>query len=375
MTAFSWRIDARLDWPPRGRPHRPYGPTTVEIARSCPTRAAFAASPRYERRLGSAARVGLAMHSTLESLVSQPIAATALADIASEAQHRFDEMLEAQKAQAQARARERDQPFDLSRAEAAAEAVVAEAIRISRVGDWLSKPAPDPRSPVSIEVEVPVRSRDGMLGGVVDRAERDERGLHLTDYKSAGRDELPDRYRRQLQLYAYLWHETRDEWPTSGRVVYSAVGKAHPVDVEPEACLAVADEARHLLEAIEDVNTDPVAQPGEVCGVCEYRPWCAPFWQFVGAGGLVERLDRGGFGIEGTVTAVDDDAGDIRLSMDWAGTPLTFLLQGNRFAHARNLRRGDSVRLLDVRLRGLRSRPTLFVTAFTELFVVDGGLQ
>lgn len=312
------------------------------------------------------------MHAALESLVSDPIATTGIADIAAQARRRFDVLLGAQMEAAQTRAREREQPFDSSRVEAAAEAVVAEAIRISRLGLAPTLPTV---STTSVEVEVPVRSRDGLFEGVVDRAERDSGGVHLVDYKSATRDDLPDRYRRQIQLYAYLWHETRDEWPTSGRVVYSALGTTHPVDVEPAQCLAVAQEARRLLEPIEAMDGDPAGQPGDVCTVCEYRPWCGPFWQWVRAGSVVERLDRGGLGIEATIKTAHVDSSRIEVSMDWGGTVLSVALDEDRFAHARSLRPGDSVRLLDVRLRGLRSRPTLFLTPFTELFVVDGTVR
>lgn len=371
MREFNWRVDPRRGWPPRGRPRRPYGPTTVEIIRSCPARAAFSASPAYERRLGSAARVGLAMHSALESLTSDPIVSADRAEVAGEARGRFDTMLGAQMAQAHARARERNQPPDPDRVEAAAEAVVGEALRILRVGPGRPSPLAEP-STRSVEVEVPVRSIDGLFEGVVDRAERDERGVHLIDYKSAGRDDLPERYRRQLQLYAYLWHETRQEWPVSGRVVYSAIGTTHPVEVDADECLRVAGEARSLLEALEAADGEPTARPGDVCALCEYRPWCAPFWQWVGAGAQAERLDRAAAGIEATVDDLHSDAAVARLTLDWAGTPVSVALSLERFAHARDLRPGDRVRLLDVRLRGLRSRPTAFLTPSAELFVVDG---
>jgi hypothetical protein len=134
----------------------------------------------------------------------------------------------------------------------------------------------------------------------------------------------------------------------------------------------VAAESRRVLEDLEASEGDPAAQPGEVCAVCEYRPWCAPFWQWVGSGGPAERLDRGGYGFEATITALDVEAGVARLSLDWGGTPVSAALSLDRFGHAKDLRPGDRVRLLDVRLRGLRSRPTAILTPSTELFLVDG---
>lgn len=374
MTPFAWRVAPERDWPPPGRPHRPFGPTSIEIIRSCPARAAFGASRAYERRLGFSARVGLAMHAALESLVSDPIGSPDPAQVALQARTRFDAMLSQQLALAQHRVRERFLEHDAYRVESAAEGVVAEALRVQRLASFGDQ-APNwaEGRAVDVEVEVIVRSTDGLLEGVVDRAERDERGVRLIDYKSTTRDELPDRYRRQVQLYAYLWHETRGEWPVSGRVIYSALGKSHVVDVDPEECLSVASEAHELLTSLAEQDSVPAATPGDVCSVCEYRPWCTPFWEWVSGTGSGERLERAAFGVEATVTAFQTDDGTVRIAMLWSGLPVSIALGSARFPHASGLAAGDRVRLLDLRLRGLRSRPTIFATPSTELFLVEGA--
>src|SRR5947199_8384243 len=69
---FEWTIDEQTTWPPAIRPRPPFGPTTLEVIRSCPLRVCFEASPGYPRRSGFAARVGTAFHSTLEALSASP---------------------------------------------------------------------------------------------------------------------------------------------------------------------------------------------------------------------------------------------------------------------------------------------------------------
>ena len=49
-TAFNWLINESSLWPPRGRPEAPFGPTAIEIMRSCTLRIYFEYSKGYERR-------------------------------------------------------------------------------------------------------------------------------------------------------------------------------------------------------------------------------------------------------------------------------------------------------------------------------------
>jgi hypothetical protein len=68
---FAWTIDEAATWPPRQRPHAPFGPGTIEVLRSCPLRGVFQASDGYEPRMGFAARVGTTFHRTLQWLVEE----------------------------------------------------------------------------------------------------------------------------------------------------------------------------------------------------------------------------------------------------------------------------------------------------------------
>src|SRR5437660_4266897 len=129
---FEWLIDQASSWPPRGRPKPPFGPTMVEVLRSCPLRGCFEASRGYERRISFSGRVGTAFHRVLQSLLEQPPESTAPADMAAEARRRFLSELQQQEAKASQRPRERYLTRDQSRADAAVEAVMAEAQRLTR---------------------------------------------------------------------------------------------------------------------------------------------------------------------------------------------------------------------------------------------------
>src|SRR6266702_4271740 len=88
-TAFNWLINESSLWPPRGRPEAPFGPTAIEIMRSCTLRIYFEYSKGYESRTAYAARVGIAFHRTLQSLTERPISSDNRSEIIGEAHRRF----------------------------------------------------------------------------------------------------------------------------------------------------------------------------------------------------------------------------------------------------------------------------------------------
>lgn len=83
ITPFGWTIIERQSWPPSSRPQPPFGPTTVEIVRSCPLRGCFEASSGYERRQDFSARIGAAFHRTIQYANSQEQAFSSLDEIIS----------------------------------------------------------------------------------------------------------------------------------------------------------------------------------------------------------------------------------------------------------------------------------------------------
>lgn len=383
---YDWIIDEAETWPPRGRPEAPFGVTQIEVIRSCPLRACFEASHSqdYPPRVGFAARVGSAFHRTLESLVQSPLPpGISAGDAAAEARRRFRREMAEQEALSQQRARERGLPRDEARIHRALEALMVEARRLAELaltglggglstGEGTGAEPEVEASGAEVAMEVPVQSHDGLFAGRIDRVEPAAAGTRLLDYKSALRDDLPERYERQLQLYAWMWHETRGEWPVEAAVVYPFTGKVYAVDVEPAACERVATESRALVETFREAR--PAAQlgtPGEVCQVCQYRPWCKAFWAWQSAEESYRAaLDRAYYGFEGMLETVELRDHHWRIGVSWRQGTIQIVAPEERFPHLKQARAGDRLRGLEMRLQGQLYRPKAMVAEYSEIFIV-----
>jgi len=226
-----------------------------------------------------------------------------------------------------------------------------------------------------VEVEILVRSRDGLLIGRVDRVEGTPGGIRLIDYKSALHDDLPQRYERQLQLYAAMWHDTWGAWPAEARVIYPLTGAAYMVDVAASTCEGVAAEAAKLVRTmLAERRPSALARPGDVCTLCEFRPWCRPFWRTQAAEpSHAAALVRATVGFEGVVEAIDLRGENWRLMLRWRGCLVRLVLPNDRFGHLARVRQGMHLRVLDTPLRGLRQQPTASLTPRTEVFILEGA--
>jgi len=386
---YAWSIDESTAWPPRGRPTRPFGPTTLEVLRSCPLRGCFERSTGYERRMSFDGRIGTAFHRTLQSLAEQKPRAVTTVEIAQETRRRFDTELRTQEAHADERPRERGLPRDTSRINHAVDALVATAQRLvpgggvgsgsltglshsltlsspSAVEDMLDVPSR------TAELEVPVASRDGLFAGRVDRAEHTDAGTHIIDYKSALRDDLPDRYSRQIQLYALMWGQTRADWPVAAEVVYPLTGAVYDVPVDVETCQRVGDECRSLVGRIEQERSAyNLATPGDVCKVCEFRPWCRPFWHDQAREKTPSiALEKARWGFEGAIVSMTSVDRYWKLRLVWRDTVVEIVAPVDRFPHLRAAGVGTLIRALDMPLHGLRQRPRARVTEWSEIFLI-----
>lgn len=388
---FDWTIDPAGTWPPRRRPRPPFGPAVIELIRSCPLRSAFEASSGYERRRGYAARVGTAFHRVIESFSVQPPLAETTQGIAEEARRRFAAALQEQLAEAARRPRERGLPRDQERAQRAVEAAVVEALRLAdehtgsgggrlvRTTGWpdadseaAAEPIPWSDAAGTVETEIPVRSRDGLLHGRIDRAEHQLIGTRLVDFKSALRDDLPERYERQLQLYALMWHDTRGDWPVEAEVVYPLAGSRYPVAIPPELCEQVANEAAVVVGRLRNNSAWDLATPGDVCKVCEFRPWCAPFWRWqADERSHAVALERATMGVEGDILAIEILNHHWKLQVQWRGCTVHLIAPLERLPQLHQATTGMRVRVLDMPLRGQRYQPRATMTDSSELFLVQ----
>jgi RecB family exonuclease len=388
---FNWTVHQASSWPPKGRRQPPYGPTVLEVMRSCALRFCFDSSPGYERRMGYAARIGSAYHQTLESLINDPPEGSTDAEAAEEARTRFFKELDKQHSEAEKRPREVNLPPDDARLAVALDAIVVEAqklarfYRVSRRFRVSAAPASTPSHDITsstepeasadlipVDVEHPVRSQDGLFQGRIDRVEHLPQGLRITDTKTALREDVPGRYERQLQLYAYLWYETYGEWPAEAQLLYPFTATTHTVPIDPETCMQVVSEFRELVAAVqEETRYTELANPGDTCKVCEFRPWCVPFWSWQAS----ERahtvaLERTYLGFEGTITSIDLVKHHWRVLINWRGVTVRLIVPEANFPHLRNASPGMRIRCLEFRLRGQRFQPQADPTGYSEIFLV-----
>jgi RecB family exonuclease len=384
---FDWTIDETSKWPPKGRPRPPFGPTAIEVLRSCPLRGCFERSEGYERRMSYSGRLGTSFHRVFQSLIDDPPSARSPQEVAEEVRRRFMAELARQEAERAECPRERGLPKAEERINRAMEAILAESIRLFRAGLFstllesrratgsyliAADEAPPSAAAGEVEVEVRVESADGLLRGYVDRAERSPDGVRLVDYKSAMRDDLPERYVRQLQLYCLLWYETRGEWPQEAELVYPLMGTSYQVPVDPDTCEQVGKESREVITLLQKERVPRrLARPGDVCKVCEFRPWCKPFWDWQSSESSHNMaLDRAALGLEGTIKRLEVSGHYWRLDIHWRACDVKIVAPEERFPQLRHAKVGMRVRVLDARLQGLRHQPRAVITEASELFLI-----
>jgi hypothetical protein len=390
-SAFDWMIDEAAFWPPRGRPKPPLGPTTLEVLRSCPLRTCFECSEGYERRIGFAARVGVAFHHTLQALNQNPPEQISLEATADWARQKFLSELEKQELERSQKPRERGLPRDEMRVHRAIEAVITEAHRICfkvNPSHSLFHPipiavepatgkvfAPEILAGVKVHVEIPIESHDRLFKGRIDRVEESPRGAVLYDYKAALRDDVPERYERQLQFYAWLWHEATGKWPTAAYVIYPFTETIHSVAISQETCEKMVEEYRALLAKMQYYGpAEQFATPGDVCQVCEFRPWCFPFWKWQSAESKhLLSLERASIGFEGILQELQQIEFHWKLLVRWRNCTIRIVAPLERFPQLEKAQNGVRIRALGMKLYGQMMAPQARVTEISELFLVKSA--
>jgi CRISPR/Cas system-associated exonuclease Cas4 (RecB family) len=151
---------------------------------------------------------------------------------------------------------------------------------------------------------------DGRLRGQPDLIVRFDKVCWLLDYKTGpvlSHDTRTPResYVRQLRLYAYLAAITLGEWPDR-TFLMPLQGDVVEVDINPDQCTALAQEALDVLASFNAANGEQPASPApETCRWCPYAPRCSAFWDKCGpewapgvlaAMGTVEAVTRSRLG-------------------------------------------------------------------------------
>lgn len=134
-------------------------------------------------------------------------------------------------------------------------------------------------------------SNDKLIGGKVDLVIENGNEIEIIDFKTGAitQDCLDDEgeiysdvkneYKEQLKLYAYLYFENTNKFPTDLSLVDLAKQK-FPVEFSEEECKSLFDEAKSLLKSTNDsIKTKSFsANPKqENCKYCLYRPACSFF--------------------------------------------------------------------------------------------------
>jgi RecB family exonuclease len=368
---------------PQTKPSPPFGPSSLEIMRSCALRSCFDATQGYERRLGFPARIGTAFHKTLQSIYDYPFPKTSLDETISEARDRFKKFLNEQIRESENHPREVGLPRDKNRIHRAADAIVAEAISYYKEGDrqvryreYGNQKLQNQEDGVHsqeqlIEVETSVQTDDGLFRGRIDRIEHHSDGAILFDYKSVLRNDVPERYERQIQLYAYLYKESRKEWPQKAYVNYPLTSTKNEIKIDPDLCLKVANDSQQIIQKLQsEKNAYQLAAPGEVCQVCDYRPWCKAFWDWQDSeDNLTIALEKAYWGVKGEIISIEKIDYHTQLVLDWYNAKIKLISPQERFPQLDNAHPGLEISILEANLKGLRHQPKAIISPRTELFL------
>lgn len=281
-------------------------PSSYETLVACPLRLAFSQGASAGGRVSDAARIGRICHSVLESLAKD----RRLTDPEwrPEVGNRFDQLMRSEEARLGRQLR----GGRLARAK-----LMKVAARLNQLLSGLTAPA-------ETLTEVELEAAEGRLRGRLDLIVRSEMAHFVADYKTgriteAGRDDLIQRYRRQLMLYACLEAEAYD-WPRSATIVPFG-GEPVEVDVRPEDCRRLLEAVLSALEEWQDwQGKSPPARPGaDTCASCPYAPRCSSFWgtsdlvwadDLLAARGVIGHVSRSPLG--GTTIGLRSQQGSVR---------------------------------------------------------------
>jgi CRISPR/Cas system-associated exonuclease Cas4 (RecB family) len=224
-----------------------------------------------------------------------------------------------------------------------------------------------------VQTELKVTSKDKFFTGKIDRVERGEDNtVRLIDYKSALRDDVPERYQKQLQLYAYLWYETFGEWPIEAKLIYPFKNTEHTVLITPQICQEVAANYRAEIEKlVRQKEIASLANPSKVCEICEFRPWCKPFWHWQNqeTNTMVAR-DRVAWGIEGVLQSISKASSTWKLELKWRNRLVSIFASQESFSHLKEAQPGITIRALGLTVLGNPAQPRFNATETSEIFLV-----
>lgn len=216
----------------------------------------------------------------------------------------------------------------------------------------------------------PVRERtltsaDGVVTGTPDLVLSDGGSVTMVDLKTGTLDERGrERYENQIHIYAYAYESVYGIWPSHGILRNPSTGREIRFPIDPKKAEGLIAQASKEVDRIAaEQQMAQLAQTGEACRNCDYRPWCDPYWR--------SEHDQSDFA--GSVTEIaatlDDDT---RRSNGWVTIKSeegeeTFLIRDGPALLA-GLNPGDKVRGIDTFTPNESALKV--ITAFSEVFVL-----
>jgi CRISPR/Cas system-associated exonuclease Cas4 (RecB family) len=138
--------------------------------------------------------------------------------------------------------------------------------------------------------EVWVESKDKVVAGSIDEVRFISNEIHLVDYKTgAVLDEnettssIKMPYQVQMKLYAALYDETFDVFPT--RLLIKTLNtQEFEVVFDNEECLTLLSQAKTKIYEVNKIiqkgEWETLAAPSPAtCRYCQFRPVCKSYWQ------------------------------------------------------------------------------------------------
>jgi RecB family exonuclease len=277
-------VGSRLTPGPHLKPIAQVSPTLGDDLRACHLRVAFRRDPAFKsfNRLKPAAALGRVSHELSEAVARGALDQVADDEIESALESDFDKHI-AEKEQ------ELSAAWPLGRVPPAARWPGYQLTRV-RLVQRLSEEARRRRAAQGArghppEVELWVEVPDGSIGGRIDRVERVDGFVELVDLKSGWTvdSEIRPAHRRQLLIYAYLWHAAHGDWPRAVSVQRLDGARSRlevdPKEAEEAALELVAQVSAYNAALAYETEAEAFASPSkESCAYCPFRVTCRPYF-------------------------------------------------------------------------------------------------